>query len=218
MIKRVIFDIDNTLIPWEKEYDLEINKALEELKIQYTDKDIKEISQAFEKYEEKYYIFNKELMLEFINQYTGKNYPKEFIYNIITRWGKCVPNNIEEETVKILEYLKSRYELVILTDWYATQQSKRLEKLGILKYFSKVYSAEKTKRKPFKEAFMQAVGENRPEECIMIGDNLERDINGAINAGLQAIYYTPNTLNNNGIAKGKKYYKISKFEELEEIL
>ena len=26
MIKRVIFDIDNTLIPWESEYDKEIEK------------------------------------------------------------------------------------------------------------------------------------------------------------------------------------------------
>ena len=33
-----------------------------------------------------------------------------------------------------------------------------------------------------------------PEECIMIGDSLERDINGAINAGLRAVYYNPNEI------------------------
>ena len=37
MIKRVIFDIDNTLIPWKSEYDKEIEKVLDELNIQYTE-------------------------------------------------------------------------------------------------------------------------------------------------------------------------------------
>ena len=37
MIKRVIFDIDNTLIDWKEEYNQEINKVLDELKIQYTE-------------------------------------------------------------------------------------------------------------------------------------------------------------------------------------
>ena len=39
---------------------------------------------------------------------------------------------------------------------------------------------------------MQAIGDNKPEECIMIGDNFERDIQGALNAGLQVIWYNPN--------------------------
>ena len=30
MIKRVIFDIDNTLMPWKKEYDNEIGIVLKE--------------------------------------------------------------------------------------------------------------------------------------------------------------------------------------------
>ena len=41
--------------------------------------------------------------------------------------------------------------MVILTDWYGDQQEKRLEKLGILKYFSVLYSAEKTKSIPSKD-------------------------------------------------------------------
>ena len=213
MIKRVIFDIDNTLIPWEKEYNDEIRKTLEDLGIMYTDKDLKQISQAFDEYENEYYTFDRRLMLDFINKYTKKQYPEEFIYNILKRWSTCVPNKIEKATKETLEYLKSKYELVILTDWYAEQQEKRLEKLDILKYFENVYSAEKIKRKPFKEAFMQAIGEHKPEECVMIGDNLERDIKGALNVGLQAIWYCPNNkeLNTN-------YQTILKIEELIDIL
>lgn len=213
MIKRVIFDIDNTLIPWKKEYNDEIRKTLEDLKIMYTDKDLKQISQAFDEYENEYYTFDRKLMLDFINKYTKKQYPEEFIYNILARWSTCVPDKIEKEIKETLKYLKSKYELVILTDWYAEQQIKRLEKLDILKYFQKVYSAEKTKRKPFKEAFIQAIGEHKPEECIMIGDDLERDIRGALDAGLQAIWYCPNNKELN-----TDYQTILKIEELKDIL
>lgn len=192
MIKRVILDIDNTLIPWKEEYYKEINKILDKLNIKYTDSDYNEILEALSAYEDEYYTFDRKLMLDYINKYTNKKYPIEFIYNIIESWANCVPDKIEKEIIETLEYLKSKYELVILTDWYGDQQSKRLEKLNILKYFQSVYSAEKTKRKPFKEAFMQAIGNNKPEECIMIGDNIERDIKGALNAGLKAIYYNPN--------------------------
>lgn len=213
MIKRVIFDIDNTLIPWKKEYNDEIRKTLEDLKIMYTDKDLKQISQAFYEYENEYYTFDRKLMLDFINKYTKKQYPEEFIYNILDRWSTCIPDKIEKETKETLEYLKSKYELVILTDWYAKQQIKRLEKLDVLKYFQNVYSAEKIKRKPFKESFIQAIGEHKPEECIMIGDDLERDIRGALDAGLQAIWYCPNNKELN-----TDYQTILKIEELKNIL
>ena len=105
--------------------------------------------------------------------------------------------------------------MVILTDWFAEEQINRLECLGIKKYFTQVYSAEKTKRKPFKEAFINAIGNNKPEECVMIGDNLERDIKGAINAGLKAIHFNPNNKENN---TNTEYITISRLEQLIKIL
>ena len=216
MIKRVILDIDNTLIPWKEEYYNEINNVLDELKIEHTEQEYIEIKKAFSEYENKYYIFDRKIMMEYINNYTKKNYPEEFIYKVTEKWANCVPDKIEKETIETLEYLKSKYELVILTDWYGDQQSKRLEKLGILKYFQTVYSAEKTKRKPFKEAFMQAIGNNKPEECIMIGDSFERDIQGALNAGLKAVWYNPN--NKTEITENTEYYTISKLEDVGKIL
>ena len=38
-----------------------------------------------------------------------------------------------------------------------------------------------------------------PNECMMIGDNLEADIQGAINCGIKAIHY--NSENSNSIPK-----------------
>lgn len=216
MIKRVIFDIDNTLIPWKDEYYNEINKVLDELNIKHTEQDYIEIKKAFSEYEKVHYTFDRKVMMEFINKYTKKNYPEEFIYKLTEKWSKCAPKKIDDNIIKLLEYLKTKYELVILTDWYGDQQAKRLEKIDILKYFQNVYSAENTKRKPFKEAFMQAIGNNKPKECIIIGDSFERDIKGALNAGLQAIWYNPN--NETEITKNEEYYSVSKLEEINKIL
>ena len=143
-----------------------------------------------------------------------KNYPKEFVYDVIERWGRCTPEKIDSGIIELLEYLKTKYELVILTDWYIKNQNARLEKLNILKYFQNTYGAETTKRKPFPEAFLQAIGNNKPEECIMIGDNIERDINGAIKAGLQAIYYNPKLETKDN----EKYKCIKDLKQLKEIL
>ena len=215
MIKRVIFDIDNTLIMWKQEYYNEIKNILDDLNIEYTENDYNDIKKALSQYENEYYTFDRKLMYEYINKYTKKQYPFEFINNVIERWGSCVPEKIEDNIIKTLEYLKNKYELVILTDWYAEPQAKRLEKLGILKYFLDVYSPEQeVKRKPFKEAFDNAIGKNKPEECIMIGDNFERDIKGALKAGLQAIYYTPLKKRD----ENDNYYTINKLEELNKIL
>lgn len=229
MIKRVIFDIDNTLMPWKAEYFSEIYTVLNELNIECTEEDFLKIQKAFSEYENNYYTFSTKLMNDFINEYTEKNYPEEFIEMLINRWSKCAPEKLPESTIKVLEYVKSKYEVVVLTDWYKDQQVKRLEKAKILKYFQEVYAAENTKRKPFKEAFIQAIGENKPEECIMIGDNFQRDIEGALKAGLQAIYYNPNNteqnekisfynLKNNEETKQIKYYTISELKEIMNIL
>lgn len=46
MIKRVIFDIDNTLIPWKDEYFNEINNVLDELKVEHIEQDYIEIKKS----------------------------------------------------------------------------------------------------------------------------------------------------------------------------
>ena len=73
MIKRVIFDVDNTLIPFKEEYFEEIKNVLNDLKIKYTDKDYNEILKAFSEYENIYYTFERKLMIGFINKYTKNN-------------------------------------------------------------------------------------------------------------------------------------------------
>ena len=113
MIKRVIFDIDNTLIPWKNEYYNEIFEVLKELNTECSNEEFNKIKQAFGEYENVYYSFNKENMINYINEYTGKKYPKEFMdkYNeaivVIDKTGMgSVINFTDDERQKLEKNLK----------------------------------------------------------------------------------------------------------------
>ena len=51
MIKRIIFDLDNTLIEWKDEYWDGVEEALNFANIRHTKQDIKDIENAMNKYE-----------------------------------------------------------------------------------------------------------------------------------------------------------------------
>ena len=210
MIKRIIFDQDNTLMKWRDEYDETYKEALDELGIKYTDEELNRIIEVICSYENYYDHFDKKSMAELIREKCNINVPDTFA----DVWMKYLSNCYSEEDKEIiptLEYLSKKYELVILSNWFGYSQIERLKKLGIDKYFKEMYFTDEVKNKPNKEAFIKACGPYKPEECIMIGDSMNIDINGALNAGLDAILYDPK-----GMYEIKN--RIKNMKELEEIL
>lgn len=212
MIKRIIFDLDNTLIEWKDEYWDGVEEALKSEYIKYTKQDIKDIENAIDRYETEYNTYTKENMLEWINKSVNIKVNMRFLEKCLEHFSNCIPNKIDKDIYETLEYLSKKYELVVLTNWFEKQQAKRLETVGILKYFSKVYAPETFLIKPNKEAFMKAC-QNKPEEVVMVGDSLKADIEGAINAGLKAIY-----INKNAEKGSKDYITINEFSELKNVL
>lgn len=210
MIKRIIFDQDNTLMMWKSEYDKTYEQALDELGIKYTKKELKKLIDAVNNYEKYYDIFDKQSMADLINEKCIIKVPSYFA----DVWMKYLCNCVSDEDKSIiptLDYLSKKYELVVLSNWFGFSQIERLKKVGIDKYFIDMIFTDKVKNKPNKEAFIKACGPNKPEECIMIGDSMTIDVNGAINAGLKAILIDP---------KGMYEYKdkIKNINELEELL
>ena len=136
MIKRIVFDLDNTLINWEDEYwHLGIIKACEELNIPYTMDMEKRIINVIDSYENKQEYYDIKVMQTSINKELGKDYSTDFIKTILKFFEVCVPKQIDSNVKKTLEYLSNKYELVILTNWFENQQVQRLKNSGILKYF-----------------------------------------------------------------------------------
>ena len=196
MIKKLIFDLDNTLIMWRKEYNIAVQKAFEMLNLKYSQEMvdiINNLTDSFENdFDNPHRYYNKKVFLEYINKKTNYN----LNINFLNSWLKCniiysTPDKLDKTVYDTLEYLSKKYELVVLTNWFSDAQIGRMEKAGIKKYFSHIYTAEKY-AKPKKEAFLQAVEKNNLNECVMIGDNLIIDILGARDTGITNLIWINN--------------------------
>jgi len=95
-------------------------------------------------------------------------------------------------TIEILEYLSGKkYQLHLITNGFEKTQHSKLKNAGIDKYFIEVITSESSNSlKPQKEIFEYAFAKTGAlkKESIMIGDSLEVDIQGAIDAGIDQVY------------------------------
>lgn len=110
--------------------------------------------------------------------------------------------NLFPHTIETLEYLKKDYSLYILTNGFIKTQQLKLKNCGLEDYFKIIFSSEIIGyNKPDKRIFAQVVNSlnAKKEACIMIGDDIETDIYGAMKYGLDQIYFNPK----NHSVKGK---------------
>lgn len=95
---------------------------------------------------------------------------------------------------KVLDYLHGRYEVAIITNGFKEVQYDKIQKSGLSKYFSKIFISEEIgAQKPGKKIFEHAIKSmNAPKKSsLMIGDSWEADIVGAMNFGIDQVYYIP---------------------------
>ena len=107
-----------------------------------------------------------------------------FVENGADEWGEPLmllpPADPVPFTVEVLEDPD---------DW----QLRKLEKIGLLPCFHRIVVSEEVgTEKPERAFFDFCIRESgfRPEECLMVGDNLDLDILGAERAGMPALWYT----------------------------
>ncbi|ULQ52297.1 YjjG family noncanonical pyrimidine nucleotidase [Flavihumibacter fluvii] len=95
-------------------------------------------------------------------------------------------------TLELLRYLTNKgYHLHLITNGFEETQHSKLKYAGIDGFFGKVITSEgSSSLKPHREIFDYALNATGAiaESSIMIGDNIEVDIIGAKNAGLDQVY------------------------------
>jgi len=118
---------------------------------------------------------------------------------------------------ELLEHCKGRYTMHLITNGFELTQWQKLQFSGIAGYFSEMITSEKSNSmKPKPEIFEFALKKAGAEcdHCLMIGDALEIDILGAINAGWDQAYFNPNRVPHSR----KPTYEIADLGELMSIL
>ncbi|MBR9997762.1 MAG: HAD-IA family hydrolase, partial [Cyclobacteriaceae bacterium] len=103
--------------------------------------------------------------------------------------GHVIPNAFE-----VLDYLRPKYGLHVITNGFDDVQGIKLVHSKLRDYFDHIITSESVgHKKPNKEMFEKAIAliGAKTGECIMIGDNPVTDIQGAINASLDVIYFNP---------------------------
>lgn len=123
------------------------------------------------------------------------------------------------DTVEVLEYLTAKnYRLHLITNGFEKTQHHKINNSGIARFFEEVITSEgsnslKPKKEIFDYAFMKTNAS--PSESIMLGDSLEADVLGGINAGIDQVH-----VNHINAAPGKikPTYTVYSLKELMSIL
>lgn len=102
-------------------------------------------------------------------------------------------NHLFEGTIEILDYLKPKYNLHIITNGFAEIQENKLNNSYITSYFKSITNSEMAgvkKPNPLIFEYALDLAKTKKENSIMIGDCIEADVKGALDAGLDAILFT----------------------------
>ena len=124
MIKRIIFDLDNTLIMWKDEYEKAADIALNVINYPKTNDLYKKINEVESEYEEGKTKFDQKEVIDYLNEKLNLHLPYEFMDIWLENIGMiAVPKEYPKEDFETLAYLSKKYELVILTNWFIETRS-----------------------------------------------------------------------------------------------
>jgi YjjG family noncanonical pyrimidine nucleotidase len=223
-ITDVFFDLDHTLWDFEKNSALAFETVFKQ---QQLDIDMSEFLPIYipmnREYWERYRkdeISQKELRFGRLKDSFDLlkfNIDDDLILVLSEQYIRYLPtfNHLFDGTIEILEYLKAKYNLHIITNGFAEVQDNKLNNSYITHYFKTITNSEMAGvKKPNSLIFEFALdlAKAKKENSIMIGDCIEADVQGALDAGLDAIFFnehnaivTDNIKQVNHLLELKKY-------------
>lgn len=107
-------------------------------------------------------------------------------------------NHLFEDAIEVLEYLKPKYNLHIITNGFQEVQNGKLKNANIEHYFATVTNSEMAGvKKPNPKIFELALhlAKAEKETSLMVGDCLEADMAGAKNVGIDALFFNETQTN-----------------------
>lgn len=191
MIKKLMFDVDGTLIR-NVDFKSSIKNTLQKLGI-YSDDLVDKFISNIKNYERKYDNYNRKDYLNFFSEVLGVCLDDGFFDIFFDELRRCVPKT-DERLIKCIYELSLKYELVLLTNYFRESQMNRLNSMGLGMYFSHCYGEELIK--PYPGSYINACGNYGPSECVIIGDDYELDVCIPKSLGLNVLYVSDDLVSN----------------------
>jgi len=225
----VFFDLDHTL--WD--YETNSKETLHDL---YHKRDLESVGVwSFERFFETFRAVNNELWdlydaglidsqvirrERFIRIFAAFSINDALLSEEIsnTYLSTCpTKGNLMPHAREVLDYLKDKYTLTIITNGFEEIQSTKMSSSRITPYFHHVITSQRAgARKPARTIFDYALQLNAAacHQAIMIGDNVVADIGGAQAASIDSVFFNPeNRAHNHGAT-----HEIASLNELLRIL
>lgn len=224
-ITDIFFDLDHTLWDFDKNSEMAFDRIFSEKYSEVRVEDFIEkyapINQACWKLYQEDKITHQELRYNRLKlSFEALDYTisDDNINQIANDYIAFLPDNnhLFDGTIEVLEYLKPKYKLHIITNGFANVQDRKISNAALGGYFSTITNSESAGvKKPNSIIFDYAVNlaQTSKEKSIMIGDDFDADVNGALNAGLDAIFF-----NVKNIEIPEKYKQINHLLELKKYL
>lgn len=219
--KWILFDADETLFRFDAFSGLQ--RMFSGFSILFTDQDYQE-----------YQLTNKSLWKAYQN---GEITAQQLQHQRFDSWASKLAVTPEElnhlflsamadicmpldGAISLIHSLKPKCKLGIITNGFTELQQTRLERTGLREHFELLVISEQVGvAKPHPDIFNHALaimGNPVREHVLMVGDTLESDILGGLNAGLDTCWLnTEKKLATEGITP---HYQVHSLSELEKLL
>jgi YjjG family noncanonical pyrimidine nucleotidase len=201
MVKDVFFDLDHTLWDFDKNSKITFEKIFirnhPEIAIENFIQHYIPINQACWKLFQHDRISHQQLRYDRLRlsfEAMGYSISDREINQISEEYIELLTenNHLFEGTFEILDYLAGKYKLHVITNGFAQVQQKKMNNAKLSTYFSTITNSEMAGvKKPNPVIFKYALdlAKAQKETSVMIGDSLEADVLGAIQFGIDAIYF-----------------------------
>lgn len=199
----LLFDADYTLLDFDTDMTSAFQKLYESCGFGASLPYSPAMLQAYEKYNNKWWDkFEKKectkpelfrnRFIDFLEETGLSGDPDEMnrqYFEFLGQGGAVYPGAVE-----LVKKLSADFSLYIITNGNAASQQTRLEHSGLLPYITDRFVSEavgvgKPDPRYFQYVFDHIPGFRR-EQAIVIGDSPSSDLQGAVNAGLDSIWYT----------------------------
>ncbi len=229
MYKHLFFDLDHTL--WD--FDRNSAECLTELFDTFRLADVGIASS--EEFSRHFIAINRQLWADYDKNLIEHTYIRQHRFPLVFRalgvdesaiqadlnseYLRLLPRkpHLLESAREVLEHLRGRYIMHIITNGFAEIQAIKMDSAEIAHYFTNVITSENAQAKkpdPLVFEYAMEISGTSASESLMIGDNYEADILGAKRVGIDTVFYNTQGL----VVEDKPTYDIRHWNELMAIL